>query len=142
MSLLTQLFDIPPLCVENNKIFTQMLTTTTTTTTTITPPPQQQQQQQHHLHNNNNNNNTISTTITITPPPQHLHMTSHIPDIPNIPSGIKTCAEALILLYFYPRAAKNCSSIFSNYFYGFVWTNNQQRHSGKAITEQSPEKFI
>ena len=82
MSLLTQLFDIPPLCVENNKIFTQMPTTTTTTTA---PPPQ------HHLHNNNNT--TSTTTTTITPPPHHLHMTSHIR------GGVKTGDEFLFSLY-------------------------------------------
>ena len=65
--LLTQLFDIPPLCVENNKIFTQMPTTTTTTT----------------------------------PSPQHLHMTSHIPDIPHIPSGTKTEGELPFSLYWF-----------------------------------------
>ena len=62
MGLLTQLFDSPPLCVENKKIFTQMSTTMTTTT----PPPKHhrhtfvgeylhrcppQQQQHHHLQN-------------------------------------------------------------------------------------------
>ena len=65
MSLLTQLFDIPPLCVENNKIFTQMPTTTTTTT----PPPK------HHRHT------FVGEYLhrcPPQPPQQHLRMTSHI----------------------------------------------------------------
>ena len=67
MSLLTQLFDIPPLCVENIKIHTQMSITITTTA----PPPQ------HHLHNNNNNSNNTSTTTTTSPPKHHLHNNSN-----------------------------------------------------------------
>ena len=37
---------------------------------------------------------------------------------------------------FTPEPHKDCSFI-SHYFDGFVWTNNHQRHSGKANTQES-----
>ena len=77
MSLLTQLFDIPPLCVENNKIFTQMPTTTTTTT----PPPK------HHRH-------TFVGEPKLLQKPWGGVVVADIPHISHIPSGTKTAGES------------------------------------------------
>ena len=66
--LLTQLFDIPPLCVENNKIFTQMPNTTPHHNTTPKTPPS---------HIRGGIFTQMLTTTTTTPPPNDVIHSRH-----------------------------------------------------------------